>query len=114
MQKIHTFKSGLRLIVNTMQSLNSVCLSVFVNTGSVNEDDNNNGISHFIEHCLFKGTKTKSAKDIAAIADEVEIKESNFATKINFLVDKVKEPFTKISFKNKKSILILSRCFGVI
>ena len=38
----------------------------------------------------------------AAIADEVEIKESNFATKINFLVDKVKEPFTKISFKNKK------------
>ena len=46
MQKIYTYKSGLRLIVNTMQGINSACLSVFVNTGSVNETDDNNGISH--------------------------------------------------------------------
>ena len=80
MQKIHTYKSGLRLVVNTMQGINSACLSVFVNTGSINENDFNNGISHFIEHTMFKGTKKRTAKDIAVFADEIGANINAFTT----------------------------------
>ncbi len=80
MQKIHTYKSGLRLVVNAMQGINSACVSVFVNTGSINENDNNNGISHFIEHCFFKGTKKRTAKDIAVFADEIGANINAFTT----------------------------------
>lgn len=80
MQKIHTYKSGLRLIVNTMQGINSASVSVFVNTGSINENINNNGISHFIEHTMFKGTEKRTAKDIAVFADEIGANINAFTT----------------------------------
>ena len=80
MQKIFTYKSGLRLIVNTMQGINSTCLSVFVNTGSINETTSNNGISHFVEHCMFKGTEKRTAKDIAVFADQIGANINAFTT----------------------------------
>ena len=47
----------------------SFSLGLWVNTGSLFETPDNNGISHFIEHMVFKGTKTRSAKKIS---DEIE------------------------------------------
>ena len=48
-----------------------VNVSSWVKTGSINEDDKNNGISHFLEHLMFKGTARRSAKDIAELVDSV-------------------------------------------
>lgn len=65
MKKLYKFKNGLKLVYERLPYVRSVAVGVFVNTGSGNETAENNGISHFIEHMLFKGTATKSAFEIA-------------------------------------------------
>ena len=64
-QEIITLKNGLRVAVDEMRDVETVSVGVFVNTGSRNEDIEINGISHFLEHMAFKGTKTRSSKEIA-------------------------------------------------
>ncbi|NLD51043.1 MAG: insulinase family protein [Clostridiaceae bacterium] len=66
-----TLDNGVRIVYEKIQHVRSVSLGIWVGTGSRNENGNNNGISHFIEHMLFKGTETRSAKDIAEIIDSV-------------------------------------------
>jgi predicted Zn-dependent peptidase len=53
-----------------MDSVRSVAIGVFVSTGSINENDGDNGVSHLIEHMLFKGTKKRTAFDIA---DDIDV-----------------------------------------
>ncbi len=65
------FDNGLRLVVNRIEGLYSVSLGVMVRTGSINETEEENGISHFIEHVLFKGTKKRSAFEISDRIDSV-------------------------------------------
>ena len=65
------FDNGLRLIVNKMDGLLSVSCGIMVKTGSANECEEENGISHFIEHNLFKGTKTRTAFDISDYIDKI-------------------------------------------
>ena len=65
------FPNGLRLIIKKMEGLYSVSCGVMVKTGSVNENEENNGISHFIEHCLFKGTTSRSAFEISDSIDRI-------------------------------------------
>ncbi len=62
-------KSSLTIAVDKMQDVETVSLGVFVNTGSRNETAKNNGISHFLEHMAFKGTRKRTA---LAIAEEIE------------------------------------------
>ena len=62
---IKNYKNGLTLAVTNMQGFDSVAFNIFVKTGSVNETEGNYGISHFIEHMLFKGTKKRNAYQIA-------------------------------------------------
>ncbi len=64
-QEVITLKNGLRLAVDEMRDVETVSVGVFVNTGSRNETPEINGISHFLEHMAFKGTKTRSARQIA-------------------------------------------------
>lgn len=64
-QQITTLPSGLRVATDEMKDVETVSVGVFVNTGSRNELPAINGISHFLEHMAFKGTKTRSAKQIA-------------------------------------------------
>lgn len=58
-----------------MIHLRTVSFGVWVGVGSAHENRENNGISHILEHCLFKGTKTRSAKqladEISAIGDQL-------------------------------------------
>lgn len=63
--------NGIRVVSERMEGVHSVALGVWVNAGSVFESDQNAGVSHFIEHMLFKGTETRSAADIAAETDAV-------------------------------------------
>ena len=63
--------NGIRVIMEPMDNLRSVSIGVWVNAGSVYETGADAGISHFIEHMVFKGTARRSAADIAAEMDAV-------------------------------------------
>lgn len=64
-QQITTLPNGLRVATDEMKDVETVSVGVFVNTGSRNETTEINGVSHFLEHMAFKGTKKRSAKQIA-------------------------------------------------
>src|SRR3989344_1344143 len=55
--------NGMNLILEKTQS-NSVTLVVCVKTGSNNENNNNRGVSHFLEHMIFEGTKNRTGQQI--------------------------------------------------
>ncbi|WFR54878.1 pitrilysin family protein [Anaerocolumna sp. AGMB13025] len=57
--------NGITVVLETMPYLRSAAFGVWVKAGSANENEKNNGISHIIEHMLFKGTKNRTAKQIA-------------------------------------------------
>ncbi len=63
--------NGLRLVYEKIPYVRSVSVGIWVGCGSRNETSANNGISHFIEHMLFKGTEKRSAKDIAECIDAI-------------------------------------------
>lgn len=63
----YTLSNGIEVISEPMANRKTVALGVFVKVGSQNETRENNGISHLLEHMLFKGTKNHSAKEIADI-----------------------------------------------
>ncbi|NOU93380.1 insulinase family protein [Paenibacillus sp. LMG 31456] len=67
----YTLNNGLRVIVEPIPTCRSVSFGIWVKTGSRNESREINGISHFIEHMLFKGTDKYSAKDIAELFDGI-------------------------------------------
>jgi predicted Zn-dependent peptidase len=63
--------NGIRVITEQIPYLKSVSIGVWVTTGSRDEHLHENGISHFIEHLLFKGTERRTAFDIAKEIDSV-------------------------------------------
>src|SRR3954451_5284784 len=62
---------GLRLITERMPWSRSASIGVWVGVGSIDEQPQLAGASHFLEHLLFKGTGTRSARDIAVAIDGV-------------------------------------------
>jgi predicted Zn-dependent peptidase len=63
--------NGLTILTEKMQHIRSVSIGIWIKTGSRDEDVQWNGISHFIEHMVFKGTKHRSAEDIARQVDSI-------------------------------------------
>ncbi|WP_371371207.1 M16 family metallopeptidase [Sporomusa aerivorans] len=63
--------NGIRVISETIPYVKSVTLGVWIATGSRFEETHNHGVSHFIEHLMFKGTARRTAKDIAETVDAV-------------------------------------------
>jgi len=63
--------NGVRVITYKMPEMKSVSVGLWINAGSRCETLENNGVSHFIEHMLFKGTESRSAKKIAEIFDAI-------------------------------------------
>lgn len=63
--------NGIRIVTEAMPYVRSVSLGVWIGSGSRIEHGPENGISHFIEHMVFKGTKHRSAEDIARSVDSV-------------------------------------------
>lgn len=66
-----TLDNGIRVVTEHIPHVYSISLGIWVKTGSRDEKKEENGISHFIEHMLFKGTKQRSALDIAREIDAV-------------------------------------------
>lgn len=66
-----TFPNGLVVMTDTMPHVRSVSVGIWINSGSRREPADLNGISHFIEHMVFKGTDRRTAEDIAREVDRV-------------------------------------------
>jgi len=66
-----TLPNGVRIVAERVEYVPSVSLGIWIGVGSRNETDAQAGISHFIEHMLFKGTRRRSARDIAEELDSV-------------------------------------------
>lgn len=64
-------KNGLTVVTQKLEGYKSISIGVWIKTGSSYETEVNNGISHFIEHMVFKGTKRFSAKEIASVIDGI-------------------------------------------
>ena len=67
--RVTTLPSGLTVVTETMDRVETVSLGAYVASGTRNETAEQNGVSHFLEHMAFKGTETRTA---AAIAEAVE------------------------------------------
>lgn len=73
--------NGIRLITERMPHVRSVAVGVWVETGSRDEPDDRGGVSHLIEHLVFKGTATRTAEAIARAMDSVGGQMDAFTTK---------------------------------
>jgi predicted Zn-dependent peptidase len=71
MIKKHKLQNGLTIITEKISYVKSVTVGLWVGAGSGNEIPENNGISHYIEHMLFKGTKKRTAREIAQAVDNI-------------------------------------------
>jgi predicted Zn-dependent peptidase len=66
-----TLPNGIKVITEAMPHVRSVSVGVWISSGSRRETSEQNGISHFIEHMLFKGTANRSAEAIARSVDSI-------------------------------------------
>jgi predicted Zn-dependent peptidase len=66
---VTTLKSGINVVTDTMPHLETASLGVWVNSGSRDERHDEHGISHILEHMAFKGTRRRTARQIA---EEIE------------------------------------------
>ncbi|MCR5481566.1 MAG: insulinase family protein [Clostridia bacterium] len=62
---------GVRIVMENIPHVQSVSIGIWVRTGSANENEKTSGISHFIEHMMFKGTEKRTAKGLAEAADRI-------------------------------------------
>ena len=104
-----TLPNGLRVITERMPNLRSVSMGVWLDTGSRDETPDTNGISHFLEHMVFKGTTARSAQQFAREVDaiggnldaytsketicfSIKVLDSNIAVALDLLSDLVLHP----------------------
>ena len=73
--------SGIRVVTERMEHVRSVAVGVWVETGSRHEPEGRAGMSHLIEHLVFKGTQTRTAEAIARTMDSVGGQMDAFTTK---------------------------------
>lgn len=69
--QLTTLKNGLRVITSNIPSFETVSLGIWIKTGSAYEEISENGISHFLEHMVFKGTKSYNALEISEKIEDV-------------------------------------------
>lgn len=67
--QIRKLSNGITLLLEQVPELQSFSLGFFIKTGARNEREEESGISHFIEHMMFKGTETRTAKEISELID---------------------------------------------
>ena len=66
-----TFSNGVRVISESMRHVRSVSVGIWIGSGTRGESQEQNGISHFIEHMVFKGTQNRTAEEIARSVDSI-------------------------------------------
>ncbi|AXI39793.1 peptidase M16 [Bacillaceae bacterium ZC4] len=81
MIKKYTCQNGVRIILESIPTVRSVAIGVWIGTGSRNETKETNGISHFLEHMFFKGTEKRTAREIAEAFDKIGGQVNAFTSK---------------------------------
>ena len=76
--RVTRLPSGLTVVSETMDRVETVSFGAYVATGTRNETEAENGASHFLEHMAFKGTATRSASDIAIASTTTEAWDEHF------------------------------------
>lgn len=71
MIKTKELNNGIRLVTEYLPYVQSAAIGIWVKAGAVNEDEETAGISHYVEHMMFKGTEKRSAKQIAEDIDKI-------------------------------------------
>ncbi len=116
--------NGLRIITEQVYNVDPIAFNIRVDVGSRAESANQNGISHFLEHMAFKGTKTRTAFEIAKAFDDIggvfnastgrestnyyaKILKKDIKTGINILIDiLMNSTFPEDELKREKSVVI--------
>ncbi|WP_107932812.1 M16 family metallopeptidase [Ureibacillus chungkukjangi] len=83
MVTVYTCKNGVRIVSEEIPHVRSISVGIWVGAGSRFESPEENGITHFIEHMLFKGTKTRTARQIAEEFDRIGGEINAFTSKEN-------------------------------
>ncbi len=76
-----TLPNGLRVISEAMPSLRSIALGCWIDTGTRDEMPDEAGVSHFLEHLLFKGSEKLSARDVSETFDSIGAESNAFTSK---------------------------------
>lgn len=124
MYKRHKLNNNLKIIYEYVPYVKSISIGVYIKSGSRFENKVNNGISHFIEHMLFKGTKNRSSKRISEEIEEiggqlnaftarestcfyVKVLDSHFDKGIDILSDMIlNSNFSSEEIEKEKSVII--------
>jgi len=77
----YTCQNGVRIVLEQIPHVRSAAIGIWVGVGSRDETPENNGISHFLEHMFFKGTKTRNAREIAEAFDSIGGQVNAFTSK---------------------------------
>nr|NIR12865.1 insulinase family protein [Desulfobacterales bacterium] len=64
-------ENGVKILSEKMEHIRSISLGIWVGVGSRDEMERENGISHFVEHMIFKGTRNRSGLQIAKELDAI-------------------------------------------
>lgn len=81
MIKVTTLSNGLKVVYEPIESVRSVSIGIWIKNGSVDETGSDVGISHFIEHMMFKGTTTRTAREVADAMAEIGGRINAFTSK---------------------------------
>ena len=116
--------NGLTILTEVMPHVRSVAVGVWVRKGSRDESETDSGISHFIEHLLFKGTKNRTTRDIAQITDALgghldaftsrefagyynKVTDDNLSVTFDLLADLVTNPlFDTVEMEKERGVII--------
>lgn len=120
----HTLPNGLRVVAELIPHVRSISMGIWVHTGSKYEDKKSNGISHFLEHMLFKGTKKRTARQLAEAFDEIggqvnaftskeitcyyaKVLDDHFAISLEILADMFLESiFSEVEIEKEKKVVV--------
>ena len=79
--KTVTLDNGLKIVLENIPYVRSIAFGIWINTGTRCEKPEENGVSHFIEHMMFKGTEKRNAKEIAEEMDAMGGQINAYTTK---------------------------------
>src|ERR1700688_4980656 len=116
--------NGVRVITERMRNVRSVSVGVWIGTGSGEEQPHETGMSHLVEHMVFKGTKNRSAEQIARSVDSigggldaftskelvsynVKVLDEHLPEAFDVVADLVRNPlFEKKDFEKEKGVIL--------
>ncbi len=121
--KKDTLSNGLQIATEAMPAVRSVSMGIWLRTGSRHEREDQNGIVHFLEHMVFKGTQNRSGEEIARAADaigghldaftskeftcfSIKVVDEHLPRAVDILADLVKNPLLRSSDIAKESHVI--------